>query len=88
MPYIQHNSPLAKVLKTTNGRGRNFRTTEEVAGITSTGATKYKEGNPGSKLKTAVTGNDKPNTCLLYTSDAADDRIRLVFNFSQTNHKN
>ena len=37
MAYIQHNSPLDKVRKTTKGKGRNFRTTEEGAGMTSKG---------------------------------------------------
>jgi hypothetical protein len=62
MAYIQHNSPLAKVRKTTKGKGRNFRTTEEVSCMTSKGVKKYKAENPGSKLKTAVTGDVKPGS--------------------------
>ena len=62
MAYTQHNSPLAKVRKTTKGKGRNFRTTEEGAGMTSAGVKKYKKENPGSKLKTAVTGDVKPGS--------------------------
>jgi len=62
MAYIQHNSPLPKVRKTTKGKGRNFRTTEEGAGMTSEGVKKYKAENPGSKLKTAVTGDVKPGS--------------------------
>ena len=56
-------SPLAKKSneprKTTKGKGRNFRTTEEGAGMTAAGVRKYKAKNPGSKLKTAVTGKVK-----------------------------
>lgn len=45
--------------KTTKGKGRTFRTTEEGAGMTSKGVADYKKENPGSKLKTAVTGSVK-----------------------------
>ena len=45
--------------KTTKGKGRNFRTVEEGAGMTSKGVETYKRKNPGSKLKTAVTGKVK-----------------------------
>jgi len=55
------NSPLEKkrLRKTTKGKGRNFRTTEEGAGMTSKGVKAYRRRNPGSKLKTAVTGEVK-----------------------------
>ena len=55
------NSPLEKkrLRKTTKGKGRNFRTTEEGAGMTSKGVKAYRRKNPGSKLKTAVTGKVK-----------------------------
>ena len=43
------------VRKTTKGKGRNFRTTKEGAGMTAAGVRKYRKKNPGSKLKTAVT---------------------------------
>jgi len=59
-------SPLAKrkpdVRKTTKGKGRNFRTVEEGAGMTSKGVASYRAKNPGSKLKTAVTGKVKPGS--------------------------
>ncbi len=58
MAYEQINSPFTKVRKTTKGKGRNFRTTEEGAGMTEAGVKKYKKENPGSKLKTAVTKCD------------------------------
>ena len=56
-------SPLEKkIRKTTKGKGRNFRTTEEGAGMTSKGVKEYRRKNPGSKLKTAVTGDVKPGS--------------------------
>jgi len=45
--------------KTTKGKGRNFRTVKEGAGMTSKGVKEYRRKNPGSKLKTAVTGKVK-----------------------------
>ena len=62
MPYTQYNSPFAKVRKTTKGKGRNFRSTKEGAGMTAKGVKEYKKQNPGSKLKTAVTGKVKPGS--------------------------
>ena len=62
MAYIQNSSPFLKVRKTTKGKGRNFRTTEEGAGMTAAGVAKYRKENPGSKLKTAVTGDVKPGS--------------------------
>ena len=63
MPYIQpDSSPFLRVSKTTKGKGRNFRTTKEGAGMTSAGVKKYKKENPGSKLQTAVTGDVKPGS--------------------------
>ena len=62
------SSPMEKrkkkpdVRKTTKGKGRNFRTTKEGAGMTAAGVRKYKAKNPGSKLKTAVTGKVKPGS--------------------------
>jgi len=48
--------------KTTKGRGRNFRTVKEGAGMTAKGVKEYRRKNPGSKLKTAVTGKVKPGS--------------------------
>ena len=48
--------------KTTKGPGRNFRTVKEGAGMTSKGVKEYRRKNPGSKLKTAVTGKVKPGS--------------------------
>jgi len=41
--------------KTTKGKGRNFRTVKEGAGMTKKGVENYKDKNPGSNLQTAVT---------------------------------
>ena len=57
-PLMKSNEPR----KTTKGKGRNFRTVEEGAGMTSKGVAEYKSKNPGSKLKTAVTGKVKPGS--------------------------
>ena len=48
--------------KTTKGKGRNFRTVDEGAGMTSKGVKEYRRKNPGSKLQTAVTGDVKPGS--------------------------
>ena len=50
------------IRKTTKGKGRNFRSTKEGAGMTEKGVRAYKKKNPGSKLKTAVTGKVKPGS--------------------------
>ena len=38
---------------------KNFRPTEKGAGMTRAGVAAYRRANPGSKLKTAVTGKVK-----------------------------
>ena len=48
--------------KTTKGKGRNFRSVKEGAGMTAKGVKEYRRKNPGSKLKTAVTGKVKPGS--------------------------
>ena len=58
--YTQSNNPFSRnksnePRKTTKGKGRNFRTVEEGAGMTEAGVADYKKKNPGSKLQTAVT---------------------------------
>ena len=51
------------IRKTTKGKGRNFRTTEEGAGMTAKGVAAYRKQNPKSKLQTAVTKCDvEPGT--------------------------
>ena len=70
-PIFEMDSPLEKrkkrkrkpdVRKTTKGKNRNFRTLKEGAGMTSKGVKAYRRKNPGSKLKTAVTGKVKPGS--------------------------
>jgi len=39
---------------------KNFRPTKKGAGMTKAGVAAYRRKNPGSKLKTAVTGKVKP----------------------------
>ncbi len=45
--------------RTTKGKGANFRPTKAGAGMTRKGVKAYRKANPGSKLKTAVTGKVK-----------------------------
>jgi hypothetical protein len=47
------------IAKTTKGKGANYRPTKSGAGMTSKGVAAYRRANPGSKLKTAVTGKVK-----------------------------
>ena len=51
-----------EIRKTTVGKDRNFRKADEGAGMTPKGVEAYKAKNPGSKLKTAVTGDVKPGS--------------------------
>ena len=41
---------------------KNFRATKKGAGMTEAGVARYRRENPGSKLKTAVTGKVKPGS--------------------------
>ena len=41
---------------------KNFRRTKSGAGMTRAGVAAYRRKNPGSKLKTAVTGKVKPGS--------------------------
>ena len=59
---LQKRKKKPDVRKTTKGKGRNFRTTKEGAGMTAKGVKAYRKKNPGSKLKTAVTGKVKPGS--------------------------
>ena len=45
--------------KTTKGKGANYRPTKSGAGMTAKGVREYRKKNPGSNLKTAVTGKVK-----------------------------
>ena len=53
---------MAKNIKRTVGRGGNYRPTKAGAGMTKKGVAAYRRKNPGSKLKTAVTGKVKPGS--------------------------
>ena len=46
-------------IRRTTSKGGNYRPTKQGAGMTKKGVEAYKRKNPGSKLKTAVTGNPK-----------------------------
>jgi len=54
MPRKKEN-PIRK----TTGKGGNYRKTKSGAGMTEKGVKAYRKKNPGSKLKTAVTGKVK-----------------------------
>ena len=47
------------IRRTTKGKGANYRPTKSGAGMTKKGVREYRKKNPGSKLKTAVTGKVK-----------------------------
>ena len=49
----------AKNIRRTIGKGGNYRPTKAGAGMTKKGVAAYRKANPGSKLKTAVTGKVK-----------------------------
>jgi hypothetical protein len=46
----------------TSVKSGNFRATKKGAGMTAKGVKEYRAKNPGSKLKTAVTGKVKPGS--------------------------
>ena len=48
-----------KNIRRTTGKGGNYRPTKKGAGMTKKGVKAYRRANPGSKLKTAVTGKVK-----------------------------
>ena len=50
------------IRKTTKGKGANYRPTKKGAGMTKKGVAAHRRANPGSKLKTAVTGKVKPGS--------------------------
>ena len=49
-------------IKRTTEKGGNYRPTKSGAGMTKKGVAAYRRANPGSKLKTAVTGTVKPGS--------------------------
>ncbi len=50
------------VISRSTGKGGNYRSTKSGAGMTAKGVAAYRRANPGSKLKTAVTGKVKPGS--------------------------
>jgi hypothetical protein len=48
-----------KPIRRTTGKGGNYRKTKDGAGMTKKGVAAHRKANPGSKLKTAVTGKVK-----------------------------
>ena len=52
----------SKPIRRTTGKGGNYRPTKSGAGMTKKGVRAYRKANPGSKLKTAVTGKVKPGS--------------------------
>ena len=51
-----------KPIRKTTGKGGNYRKTKTGAGMTAKGVAAHRRANPGSKLKTAVTGKVKPGS--------------------------
>jgi len=49
-------------IRRTTGKGGNYRKTSAGAGMSRKGVAAYRRKNPGSKLKTAVTGKVKPGS--------------------------
>ena len=47
------------IRRTTKGKSANYRPTKSGAGMTKKGVAAHRRANPGSKLKTAVTGKVK-----------------------------
>ena len=50
------------IKRTTKGKGANYRPTKKGAGMTRKGVEEHRRKNPGSKLKTAVTGKVKSDS--------------------------
>ena len=48
--------------RTTSGKGASYRASRSGAGMNAKGVRAYSAANPGSKLKTAVTGKVKPGS--------------------------
>ena len=55
-------SPLARLRKTTKGKGRHFLSAKEGGGMTAKGRAAYKKENTGSTLSAPVTGKVKPGS--------------------------
>jgi hypothetical protein len=60
--YQSYMAKGGTIRHTTKGPGANYRPTKSGAGMTAKGVAAYRRANPGSKLKTAVTGDVKPGS--------------------------
>ena len=74
-------------IRKTTGKGGNYRPTKSGAGMTAKGVRAYRAANPGSKLKTAVTGKVKPGSkaakrrksyCARSLGQLKDHQLKLV----------
>ena len=59
---FERMTPMAKLRKTTRGKGRHFLHADEGGGMTEAGRKAYKKENPGSTLSAPVTGKVKPGS--------------------------
>ena len=57
-----------------------FRPTSKGAGMTAAGVAKYRRDNPGSKLKTAVTGKVKPGSKAAKRRKSFWNKVLSTFN--------
>jgi hypothetical protein len=69
---------------------KNFRPTKAGAGMTRAGVAAYRRANPGSKLKTAVTGKVKPGSKAAkrrksFCARSAGQMKKFYFSFSNLN---
>ena len=60
--YSRSRKPKKRHSRSIKRNSRNYRPTKSGAGMTKAGVAAYRKANPGSKLKTAVTGNPKPGS--------------------------
>ena len=61
-PGFKKGGKVENPIRKTTGKGGNYRKTKSGAGMTAKGVRAYRAANPGSKLKTAVTGKVKPGS--------------------------
>jgi hypothetical protein len=74
-------------IRRTTGKGGNYRKTKSGAGMTAKGVRAYRAANPGSKLKTAVTGKVKPGSkaAISVTSGGVDSMETYKYIIGQIN---
>jgi len=77
-----------QVPKTTTGTGPNYRKTKSGAGMTTKGVKAYRRANPGSKLKTAVTGKVKKGSAAAKRRKSYCARSAGQLKLSSTKTKN